>query len=454
MKNRIEAHDAAATFFLFHRNRRWNAKDELWMGWERKRGKLEEFNAALRGDFSAFALVAGPTDRLADTKYVITLDSDTELPRDVAHQLAGVMSHPLNRPFYDAKLGRITEGYGILQPRVGVGVPAANRSQYSRLFSGEPGIDPYTRAVSDVYQDVFDEGSFIGKGIYDVDAMTQAIAGRLPENRILSHDLLEGAYARAGLVSDIVLFEDFPSAYPVDVSRRYRWMRGDWQIVPWLLPRVPSAGGAVGAQSALAAVALENPGQSPPQPDAVALVGAVAVGMVYSGRGGVLHAGRLRDPASAGDSDASGGVDPPPEGSFLHPSLGAGDRRIVAAGFAGGVYARLPSLRRLDQPRGDRPHGRARAADPKKAAGMANGARRATQQRAVHIAGFYATMWILPLAAAGVGLARAVSHPRVLEVAGQILGLWLITPGIAALLSEPIRRTCRNCGKKISRSWK
>ena len=163
------------------------------MGWERKRGKLEQFNAALRGDTSSFETIIGDVARLKDIKYVIALDSDTKLPRDSARQLVGTMAHPLNRPRYDARLGRVMSGYGILQPRVGISMPSASRSPYSRAFAGEPGIDPYTRAVSDVYQDCFGEGFFIGKGIYDVDALLQSIGGRFPENRILSHDLLESA---------------------------------------------------------------------------------------------------------------------------------------------------------------------------------------------------------------------------------------------------------------------
>ena len=179
---------------------------------------------------------------LSNVQYVITLDTDTQLPRDAARQFVGAMAHPLNRARYDEHKQRVCEGYGILQPRVGVSLPGTNQSHYARLNGSEPGIDPYTRAVSDVYQDLFGEGSFIGKGIYEVDAFERALAGRCPENRILSHDLLEGCYVRAGLLSDVQLYEENPACYSVDVSRRHRWIRGDWQLAGWLLPRVPGPG--------------------------------------------------------------------------------------------------------------------------------------------------------------------------------------------------------------------
>jgi cyclic beta-1,2-glucan synthetase len=227
-------------FFLFHRARQWNELERSWMGSERKRGKLADLNALLRGSEGAgFALIVGDTSVLAGVRYVITLDTDTQLPRDAARQFAGAMAHPLNRPEYDEGAGRVVAGYGVLQPRVGISLPAASRSRHARLYSGEAGIDPYTRAVSDVYQDVFGEGSFIGKGIYDVDAFERALGGRLPDNRVLSHDLLEGCYARAGLLSDALLFEDYPSRYSADATRRYRWIRGDWQLAGWLLRQVP-----------------------------------------------------------------------------------------------------------------------------------------------------------------------------------------------------------------------
>jgi len=232
------------TFFLFHRPRRWNPQDRIWMGYERKRGKLSDLNGFLRGGArDRFELVVGETAVLSGVKYVITLDTDTLLARDSARQFVGAMAHPLNRPCYDEQKQRIVAGYGILQPRVAESLSGENRSQYARLFASELGIDPYTRAVSDIYQDLFGEGSFIGKGIYDIDAFEQALSGRFPENRILSHDLLEGCYARAGLLSDVELYEEYPSTYSADMSRRHRWIRGDWQIAHWLLPRIPGPDG-------------------------------------------------------------------------------------------------------------------------------------------------------------------------------------------------------------------
>ncbi|MGD9983882.1 MAG: glucoamylase family protein [Porticoccaceae bacterium] len=246
-------------FFLFHRPRRWNRQQGRWMGHERKRGKLSDLNALLRGASwggagDAFVLVVGDTAILRDVQYVITLDTDTQLPRDAARQLVGAMAHPLNRPRYDTAKRRVMAGYGILQPRVAASLPGANRSRYAQLFSGEAGIDPYTRAVSDAYQDLFGEGSFIGKGIYDVDAFEQALGGRFPDNRILSHDLLEGCYARSGLLSDVQLHEDYPARYSLDVSRRRRWIRGDWQLAGWLRRRVPGPPGAPRERNPLSAL--------------------------------------------------------------------------------------------------------------------------------------------------------------------------------------------------------
>lgn len=250
VEERIEALNAQYAngrndvFFLFHRPRRWNPHDRIWMGYERKRGKLADLNRLLReGNRGSFDRVVGELGALAGVKYVITLDTDTQLPRDAARQFVGAMAHPLNRPVYDEVLQRVRVGYGILQPRVSVNLPGRTHSHYARLHGGQLGIDPYTRAVSDVYQDVFEEGSFIGKGIYDIDAFERSTKGRFPENLILSHDLLEGCYARSGLLSDVELYEEYPARYGDDVKRRYRWICGDWQLAGWLLPWVTGADG-------------------------------------------------------------------------------------------------------------------------------------------------------------------------------------------------------------------
>lgn len=231
--------DRLCIFYLFHRPRVWNPHEAVWMGYERKRGKLEQFNALLRGENpQAFSDIVGDVSVLPLIQYVITLDTDTQLPHDAAQALVGNIAHPLNRPIYDATLGRIVEGYAILQPRVAISLLSANQSLFTQLYAGEAGIDPYTREVSDVYQDVFSEGSFVGKGIYDVDAFREAVDGRFPENLILSHDLLESGYARSALVSDVILVEEHPVSYTMEMSRRHRWIRGDWQLLGWLRSRI------------------------------------------------------------------------------------------------------------------------------------------------------------------------------------------------------------------------
>ncbi|WDZ96714.1 glucoamylase family protein [Herbaspirillum sp. WKF16] len=230
-------------FLLLHRPRTWNPAENAWMGYERKRGKLEALNALLtRDDATAFSLVVGNTDGLANIRYVISLDTDTALPRDAARQMIATMAHALNLPVHDEVSNIIVDGYGMLQPRVTVSAPTPEASRFELLYGGDIGIDPYTRAVSDLYQDLFGEGSFIGKGIYDVRAFERVMRHRMPEGRILSHDLLEGCYARCGLVSDIQLNENYPTRYSTDASRRHRWVRGDWQIAAWVLPWVPTAG--------------------------------------------------------------------------------------------------------------------------------------------------------------------------------------------------------------------
>lgn len=237
-------------FYLFHRQRKWNASEGVWMGWERKRGKLMEFGRLLRGDTGTSYIVregdlkALEVVRQADMHpFIITLDADTVLPRDTARRLVGTLAHPLNRPQLSADGKRVESGYTILQPRVSVHLAGARQTRFVETFANSPGLDPYTTAASDVYQDLFGEGSFTGKGIYDLHAFERALAEAFPENSILSHDLIEGCHARVALVSDIEVYDSFPTRYDADMKRTHRWVRGDWQIAPWLFPKVPYASG-------------------------------------------------------------------------------------------------------------------------------------------------------------------------------------------------------------------
>jgi len=226
-------------FFLFHRHRVYNQQEGRWMGWERKRGKLLDLNQVLRGGFDAFPVKVGDLAVLPSVRYIITLDTDTQLPRDSAAKLVGAMAHPLNRAVVDPVQKMVVEGYGILQPRIGISVQSAARSRLARLYSGQTGFDIYTHAISDVYQDLFGEGIFTGKGIYEVDVLREVLERRFPDNALLSHDLIEGAYARVALVSDIELIDDYPSHFSAYSRRKHRWVRGDWQIMRWTRARVP-----------------------------------------------------------------------------------------------------------------------------------------------------------------------------------------------------------------------
>lgn len=233
--NERYARGGPARFYLFHRRRLWNPGEGCWMGWERKRGKLAEFNRLLRGARdTSFTVTTGNLEALPRIHYVITLDADTQLPGGAARRLVATLAHPLNQARIDERSQRVVEGYGILQPRVSLRLASASRSFFSRLFSRSAGIDPYVTAVSDVYQDLFGIGSFTGKGIYDVDAFEAATGKRFGENTILSHDLIEGNFARCGLVTDIELYDDFPARYHAYARREHRWVRGDWQLLPWL----------------------------------------------------------------------------------------------------------------------------------------------------------------------------------------------------------------------------
>jgi cellobiose phosphorylase len=237
-------HPECSYFYLFHRQRLWNPSEAKWMGWERKRGKLVEFNALLCGDDqTSFTITSGSDSCLPTIRYIITLDSDTQLPRDTAVRLIGALAHPLNAPVLDRENSRIVSGYGLLQPRISVSNASTNRSLFASLFGGKSGIDIYSGAVSDPYQDLFRYGIFTGKGIYDVQIFHQLLGQRIPENMVLSHDLLEGGFLHAGLVTDVELIDDYPTSYLGSLTRMYRWVRGDWQLLPWLARLVRDANG-------------------------------------------------------------------------------------------------------------------------------------------------------------------------------------------------------------------
>ena len=231
--------DRARLFYFLHRKRLWNPSEKKWIGWERKRGKLHELNMLLRGGkHLSFTTLTGTSltsiHALEHVRFVITLDSDTILPSGAACRLAGTLAHPLNRAVFDDISGKVVSGYTVLQPRMEIYPRSANYSWFTRFFAGDTGLDLYTLAVSDAYQDLFGEGSYVGKGIYDVDAFERSVDNHIPENTVLSHDLLEGIMGRAGLVTDITMIEDYPQNYFTQIMRQRRWIRGDWQLLPWL----------------------------------------------------------------------------------------------------------------------------------------------------------------------------------------------------------------------------
>ncbi len=255
IENLNKKYEKATPFYLFHRHRQWNPSEGVWMGWERKRGKLADFNRLLLdlGE-TPYSTQVGDASILTDVKYVITLDADTSLPQGSANRLIATLAHPLNHAEFAADGQSVVAGYTVLQPRVAIKPTSANRSIFSQIFAGNAGFDLYSFAVSDVYQDLFGEGSYVGKGIYDVAAFERSLAGQVRQNTLLSHDLFEGIYGRAALVTDITLYEEYPSRYLVYARRLRRWIRGDWQLLPWLFPVVHTQSGT--ARNRLTAINL------------------------------------------------------------------------------------------------------------------------------------------------------------------------------------------------------
>ncbi|MGB5079685.1 MAG: glycosyltransferase family 2 protein, partial [Burkholderiales bacterium] len=435
------------TFFLFHRPRRWNPRERRWMGYERKRGKLVELNSLLRGGGrECFSLIVGATDALSGVKYVITLDTDTQLPRDSARQLVGAMAHPLNRAHFDEERGRVTEGHGILQPLMAVSLPGANRSRYARLFGSEAGIDPYTRVVSDVYQDLFGEGSFIGKGIYDVDAFDRSLKGRFPENRILSHDLLEGCYARSGLLSDVQLYEDYPSRYGADVSRRQRWIRGDWQIASWLLSRLPGrrADSEPGRrENPLSALSqwkiLDNLRRSlvPAASTLLLLLGWTVLSPAWFWTLAVIGI-VLIPPLIASMIDLLRKPDDALLGQHCAVELRSAGRHFAQAALA---LATLPYEACFSLDAIVRTHWRVLVTRKHllewAPSGGSGGADRDDRGS---LSACYRSMWSAPVISVASAGCLAASAPAALAAAGPILLLWIASPAIAWWISRPLER--------------
>ena len=361
-------------FFLFHRERRWNARDRIWMGWERKRGKIEEFNRLLRGATdTSFSVQVGALDVLPSIRYCLTLDSDTRLSRDAARKLVGIITHPLNQAYFDPVSRRVTNGYGILQPRVSVTIASVMVSPFARIFAGHTGVDPYTTAVSDVYQDLFDEGIFTGKGLYDVDAFMAALEGRVPENAVLSHDLFEGLYARTALVSDIEVVDDYPASVLAHARRQHRWTRGDWQLLPWLLPIVPTRNG-LGPQRPAAFRALEDPRQLEAQSPGAGHRHAVPFRLdVFARQSERVDGGDVGRPDMRGILVARRGRRRPPTLAALARVVPQPARRYENGAGARRTAVDVRGLQRLPDDARDRRHPRSRVRDAPEDARVADG---------------------------------------------------------------------------------
>jgi cyclic beta-1,2-glucan synthetase len=442
--NATSGTDRRDRFFLFHRDRQWNIKERTWMGWERKRGKIEEFNRLLRGATdTSFSTQVGALDVLPSVRYCITLDSDTLLPRDTAKKLIGIIAHPLNRPHFDNRVRRVTEGYGILQPRVSVTMASAAGSLFARTYAGHTGVDPYTTAVSDVYQDLFNEGIFTGKGLYDVDAFIAALEDRVPENALLSHDLFEGLYARTALVTDVELVDDYPSSVLAHARRQHRWVRGDWQILWWLLPFVPSRAGLQRNRLPLLArwKILDNLRRSllppatltllllgwtvlPGSPAAWTFASLASLTFAIGAPGLALFVGPSRDQSWF---------------VFLRAVIDDLQAAAARAGLqlafvANESYERLHAISitliRLGITQN-------RLLEWETAASSA--ARGGRPQLRAFVGGMMAS----PAMATGIFVLVAVVHPRSLPAASPILALWIVAPLIAFVLSRPVpqRRT-------------
>ena len=425
-------------FFLFHRRRTWNPVQGCWMGWERKRGKLSEFNRLLRGDRDTNYVVrsADPAS-LPHARFVITLDADTILPKESAKRLVGTLAHPLNAPRFDPSRRRVVEGHGVLQPRVSYHLHAATRSRFAGLLASSAGIDPYSNAVSDIYMDLFDAGSFTGKGIYDVDAFEAANGQTFPDDQILSHDLIEGNYARCGLVTDVELFDDFPPRYHAYALREHRWARGDWQLLPWLGRTVPTPEGPRPNPLPLLErwKIFDNLRRSLVPPSLVLLL--VLGWTVLPGSPWLWTAFALLVPALPIVQLILGSIIGAIRGGSLGPIVGIGHYLPPTAGQSALWIAFLADqARRLVDAVGRtlnrlfRTHSRllewetAAATEHRLGTGLAN---------------FFRTMWPSPAWAVGIGVLVALVNPSALPAAVPVLLAWFVAPVVAFWVSRPRR---------------
>ncbi|MBT2188355.1 GH36-type glycosyl hydrolase domain-containing protein [Sphingobium nicotianae] len=428
-------HSATSPFRLLHRPRLFNPAQATWMGWERKRGKLEQFNDfVLRGDLGPFSLTAGRIEALRGIRFVVTADADTRLPTGVVRRLVATLAHPLNAAHFDERTGRVARGYTILQPRVEIAPEGRERSAFAYYFGGDTAIDIYSRAVSDVYQDLFGSGIFVGKGIYEVATFDRSVEGRIPENNLLSHDLFEGLHGRAALVSDIIIYEGFPSGY-LDYRRRWhRWVRGDWQLLPWLFPTVPGRGG-VRLSNRLTWTdqmkIFDNLRRSLVPPSLVALL--LGGWTLLGGSPWVWTGLALTAPAAYLFTDVVTGFARGRRRGVLQGVL----RRLVDGGVrwaysivflvcdaATALSAIVTTLWRLASGRGllewaSAAHMSAHfaALDPRRAA--------------------WRELWVSPALAVVVASGLALVRPMALLPAGPLLILWLLAPEISLRISRP-----------------
>jgi cyclic beta-1,2-glucan synthetase len=433
----------AGPFHLLHRARRWNAAEGCWMGWERKRGKLMQFNRLLAVEAGTdFSLHVGDHEVLSTIRFVITLDADTELPRDSARRLVATFAHPLNRAEFDEGTGRVVAGYTVLQPRVEVTPLSAEASWFAHVFVGDGSLDLYARAVSDAYQDLFDEGIYVGKGIYDPIAFERSVRGRVPENALLSHDLFEGIHGRTGLVTDVTLLEDYPPDYLTHARRLHRWARGDWQLLPWLGRLVPLEGGGRGPNPLslvsrwkivdnlrrsllspslfgfLLVAWLCLPG-SPAVWTGIALLALAAPALTETTEG-LLSTGILSAPTRTLRSVASRA-----RRSIalwlLHTALLAHRAIILSDAIVRTLFRVTVSHRRLLQ--------------WTSAAASARALEGLTSRR-----GMWLNMVAAPLLAIGTAIVLALLRPQAIPAALPLVVLWLASPEIAASVSQPRRR--------------